>query len=493
MGYYQLVIFLFNINMNTILSSISSYDNQDNLVLLAYEAQTEWLGSFLNETEYNILSNAIERGLQQITFPQSERVVIIDLIKHNKNRHQTKETVRRTAAKTVALIRQYKLETITVLDYTNDELIQCYAEGIVLANYQFLKYVSNKEKLQSSLRQINLLEEHISNKNVTLLNCILEGICTARNLVNEPLSYLTAPQLSKEIEALGSAAGFSVKVLDKAAIKELKMGGLLAVNQGSNTPPTFSILEWKPDQINNQKPIVLVGKGVVYDTGGVSLKPTTNSMDFMKCDMAGSAAVIGTIYALAKANCPIHVIGLVPATDNRPGVDAYVPGDVITMHSGSTVEVMNTDAEGRMLLADALHYAKEYNPELVIDVATLTGSAAHAIGNQGAVFMGTAPNTTKNALQLAGLETHERLVEFPLWDEYEDMLKSDVADLKNLGGSSAGAITAGKFLEHFTDYSWIHIDMAGMAFMHHEDAYRVKGGTGYGVQLLFNFLSKYCN
>jgi len=154
---------------------------------------------------------------------------------------------------------------------------------------------------------------------------------------------------------------------------------------------------------------------------------------------------------------------------------------------------MNTDAEGRMLLADALHYAKEYNPELVIDVATLTGSAAHAIGNQGAVFMGTASSSTKSALELAGLETHERLVEFPLWDEYEDMLKSDVADLKNLGGSSAGAITAGKFLEHFTDYNWIHIDMAGMAFMHHEDAYRVKGGTGYGVQLLFNFLSKYYN
>ena len=319
----------------------------------------------------------------------------------------------------------------------------------------------------------------------------MEGVCAARDLVNEPLSYLTAPQLAKEILRMGKEAGFSVKVIEKEALIEMGMGGILAVNKGSITPPTFSILEWKPSNFKNKQPIVLVGKGVVYDTGGVSLKPTANSMDFMKCDMAGSAAVIGAAYAVAKAKLPIHLICLVPATDNRPGLDAYVPGDVIKMYSGATVEVLNTDAEGRMLLADALHYAKQYNPELVIDVATLTGSASSAIGNQGSVFMGTADTKTKKALSLAGDDVHERLVEFPLWDEYSDMLKSDIADIKNLGGSSAGAITAGKFLEHFTDYNWIHMDIAGVAFMHQEDAYRVKGGTGYGVQLLYNFLSNY--
>jgi leucyl aminopeptidase len=378
-----------------------------------------------------------------------------------------------------------------LLDYTKDNLSASYAEGIVLANYQFLKYFKEKDTLKSSFHSLHLLTQFIPSNEVALLNTLFEGVCAARDLVNEPLSYLTAVQLSEEIKRLGKAANFSVNVLDKAAIEALKMGGLLAVNKGSIDPPTFSILEWKPAQTVNKKPIVLVGKGVVYDTGGLSLKPTANSMDFMKCDMAGAAGVIGAMYAVAKAALPIHLICLVPSTDNRPGLNAYAPGDVVTMYSGSTVEVLNTDAEGRMLLADALHYAKQYDPELVIDMATLTGSAAHALGSQGAVFMGTASHQTKKALSRAGIKTQERLVEFPLWKEYAEQLKSDVADLKNLGGPMAGAITAGKFLEHFTAYDWLHIDMAGPAYLHHEDAYRTKGGTGYGVQLIYNFLLDY--
>ena len=479
--------------MNTTLHSAPHYKTEDNLIVLSYAPNLDWTKQFLNETEYKILQQSIQRGTTQITFPQEKRVVIIEIIAPKTERHQTQELARRTASKTLGLLRQYKLETATLIDETNEQLAAFYAQGMVLSNYQFLKYINNKGKIQSSFKRLYLLEDNISTQEIDSLNSILEGICAARDLVNEPLSFLTAPQLSEEIQRLGEEAGFSVKVLDKEAIINLNMGGLLAVNQGSTTPPTFSILEWKPENPKNPHPIVLVGKGVVYDTGGVSLKPTTNSMDFMKCDMAGSASVIGATYAIAKAKLPIHIICLVPATDNRPGQDAYVPGDVVTMHSGTTVEVMNTDAEGRMLLADALHYAKQYDPELVIDVATLTGAAARALGSQGGVFMGTAPNTTKSALTTAGYEVHERLVEFPLWDEYAEMLKSDVADIKNLGGAGAGAITAGKFLQHFTDYDWIHIDMAGPAFMHHEDSYRVKGGTGYGVHLLYNFLSNYLN
>lgn len=265
------------------------------------------------------------------------------------------------------------------------------------------------------------------------------------------------------------------------------MGGLLAVNRGSVDPPTFSIIEWKPENAVNKKPVVLVGKGVVYDTGGMNIK-TGNFMNDMKMDMAGGAAVASAVYAVAKAKVPMHVIALVPATDNRTHGNAYVSGDVITMYDGTRVEVINTDAEGRMLLADALGYAKKYDPELVIDVATLTGSAMRAIGNYGVVGMQSNAGKEFNRLKQCGEEVYERLVEFPLWKEYAEELKSDIADIKHLGGSNAGAITAGKFLEHFTDYPFIHLDIAGPAFMEKAYKYYPAGGSGIVVRLLFKYL-----
>jgi leucyl aminopeptidase len=269
------------------------------------------------------------------------------------------------------------------------------------------------------------------------------------------------------------------------------MGGLLAVNRGSVTPPTFTIMEYKPAKARNKKPVVLVGKGVVYDTGGLSLKPTPNSMDTMKCDMAGAAAVSCAMYAIAKAELNVHIIALVPATDNRPGENAYTPGDVIKMYDGQTVEVLNTDAEGRMILGDALAYAKKYKPELVMDFATLTGAAAAAIGSYGIVCMGTASEETKAKLKNAGNNVHERLVEFPFWEDYAKLIKSDIADMKNIGGPVGGAITAGKFLEKFTDYPWMHFDIAGPAFLGSNDSYRGKNGTGVGVRLIFDFIKNY--
>jgi hypothetical protein len=224
-------------------------------------------------------------------------------------------------------------------------------------------------------------------------------------------------------------------------------------------------------------------------SGGLSLKPTPNSMDLMKCDMAGAAAVGCTMYAIAKAKLNVHVIALVPATDNRPGFNAFAPGDIITMMDGSTVEMLNSDAEGRMILADALHYAKRYKPEMAIELSTLTGAAAAAIGQYGIVSMGTATDEQKTNLTVSGLRMHERLAEFPFWDEYDELIKSDIADQKNLGGPYGGAITAGKFLVKYTDYPYMHFDIAGPAFVTAKDSYRGKGGTGYGVRLLFDFFS----
>jgi leucyl aminopeptidase len=210
-------------------------------------------------------------------------------------------------------------------------------------------------------------------------------------------------------------------------------------------------------------------------------------MDLMKCDMAGGAAVGCAMYAIAKAKLNVHVIGLVPATDNRPGFNAFAPGDVITMMDGTTVEMLNSDAEGRMILADALHYAKRYKPELTIDLATLTGAAAAAIGSFGIVAMGNAKQKQKDKLYTSGFNVHERIAEFPFWEEYDELIKSDIADQKNIGGPYGGSITAGKFLVKYTDYPYYHLDIAGPAFLTGKDSYRGKGGTGYGVRLLFDF------
>ncbi len=297
--------------------------------------------------------------------------------------------------------------------------------------------------------------------------------------------------MAKEIAIIGKEAGFKTTTLNKAQIEKEKMGGILAVNRGSIQPPTFTVMEYKPKKAINKTPVVLVGKGIVYDTGGLSLKPTPASMDRMKSDMSGAALVTGAMYAIAKTQLPLHVIALVPATDNRPGENAYVPGDIITMYSGTTVEVLNTDAEGRLVLGDALHWAKRYKPELVMDFATLTGAASAAVGDVGIVCMGTASEDLKNNFKASGFAQYERLVELPLWDEYGEMIKSDFADLKNIGGPVGGAITAGKFLEHFVDYPWMHFDIAGVSFGMARKGYHPSGGTGYGIRMILDFLLNY--
>jgi leucyl aminopeptidase len=351
-----------------------------------------------------------------------------------------------------------------------------------------LKYKTEKE--EDLLQEILVSSSAVSQAQLTEIEQVSEAVFQVRTLVNEPVLYLNAEKFSEEIQRLGNEANFSVEVLHKNKIEALGMTGLLTVNKGSIDPPTFTILTHKPANALNEKPFILVGKGVVYDTGGLSLKPTPDGMDYMKCDMAGAGAVVGAIYAAAKNNLPLYVIGLIPATDNRPSGNAITPGDIIKMMNGKTVEVRNTDAEGRLILADALCYASRYQPQLTIDLATLTGSAVRAIGYEGAVLVGNAEDKVKNMLKQAGESVFERLAELPFWDEYEEHIKSDIADLNNLGRGEAGSITAGRFLQHFTDYPWLHIDLAGPAFLKAQDKYRTKGGTGFGVRLLYAFLKQ---
>ncbi|GAB5466660.1 MAG: hypothetical protein Kapaf2KO_20960 [Candidatus Kapaibacteriales bacterium] len=401
------------------------------------------------------------------------------------------EKIRKAASKAYDTIAELGHENLQLVDKTEDKKNTiAFIEGFGLSSYQFLKYFSEADKKKSSVNSLSITESNLEQRDLNMLIAAQAGVEKARTLVNEPNIFMTAPQMAKEFQSMSGEVGISIDVWDKAKIQSENMGGLLAVNMGSIEEPRLSIMEYKPENPVNSKPYVLVGKGVVYDTGGMSLKPTKDSMDFMKSDMGGAAAVSGAIYAIAKAKLNVHVIAIVPSTDNRPDGNAYVPGDVIKMHNGMTVEVLNTDAEGRMILADALSLAKNYDAPLVIDVATLTGAAAAAVGKQAVVAVGNADEGEMNLLKEAGYDVFERIAEMPFWDDYSELLKSDIADMKNIGGPYAGSITAGKFLEKFTDYPYIHIDIAGSAFNKQKDSYRGTGGTGVGVRLLFDFFRR---
>lgn len=371
------------------------------------------------------------------------------------------------------------------------EFFISFTEGFLLSIYKFDKYKKDLDK-SINIKLLMLIHSSIKKTDIIVLSNLMQSIYQCRDWVNEPLSTLTALKFAEEIESFCKSANIKTNILNKTQIEALKMGGLLAVNKGSLEPPVFIILEWNPKDKSNDKTIVIVGKGVVFDSGGMNLKPGS-SMETMKSDMAGAATVATSIYALAKSNCKQHIIGLIPCTENRPDGNAYVPGDIIKMFDGTTVEVLNTDAEGRLILADALSFAKKYNPDLVINIATLTGSASSAIGKYGIVAMQSKAENDLELLKSIGYQTHERIAEFPFWDDYAELLKSDIADLKNIGGREAGAITAGKFLQHFTDYPFIHLDIAGVAFSEKFDSYKGKGGTATGLRLLFNFINKYSN
>ena len=410
------------------------------------------------------------------------------------------ESVREAASSVADFATQKNLETIGfVVPKTNlgsAWTCQSIVEGFVLGSYVFDRYRTTNDDSKRPQRLVLTSDEpkNVDRTRVERGRILAEAVSFARDLVNLAPVDKTAALLANQIQECGKRSGFDVEVWGPDQIKDENMGGLLAVNRGSTEPPTFTIMEWKPESHVNKQPVVLVGKGVVYDTGGLSLKPTKDSMDYMKSDMAGAAAVAATMEVLAKTQCPLHVVGLVPASDNRPGVNAYVPGDVVHMRSGKTVEVLNTDAEGRMLLADALSYAQEYNPELVIDLATLTGSAVVALGKHIAAVMSNDPDDESGriaALVRAGRVSGDRVHPLPMDDDYAEQLKSTVADIKNVGGRPAGTITAAKFLEHFVDYPWMHIDIAGPSFFHKAKTYRKVGGTGFGVRLLAEFLVNY--
>ena len=444
-----------------------------------------------------------EAGDVRVTYPEHTIAPRVALVGLGPAAALDAEALRTAAAAGSDAAQAHEADTVASLlpavdTLDDDRAAQALVEGAMLGTYQYRRYKTDDGFAGPS----TLLVYVGADDDAAAVTAgtrrgrrLAAATTTARDLVNRSPADKTAEAFAEIVAESGAEHGYDVETWDEARIREEGMGGLLAVNRGSFDPPTVSVLTWAPDAAVNDRPVVVVGKGVMFDTGGLSLKDTKGSMDKMKSDMGGAAAVVGLFEALADLEVPLHVVGLLPATDNRPGRRAYVPGDVVEMHSGTTVEVMNTDAEGRLLLADALSYASaELDPMLMVDVATLTGSCIVALGAHAAGVMASETDAAAERLysvQRAGERTGERVHPLPMYDDYTEALDSEVADLQNVGGRAAGAITAGKFLEHFVEAPWLHLDIAGPAFRDAPDGYRPKGGTGFGVRLLTSYLADY--
>jgi len=463
-------------------------------LLLLFQEVKDVSSAFLSDDEKNHVIETHERLQQKnFVFNRLEHLVFVKIIAPEKNNSKTLESLRLAGDKFQAELNNQKISSIGISGIGLPAVsILAFAEGMALGSYRFNKYFTDKKDKDHSLIEVFLLDDYISEGSVSELTILIDAVYKARDLVNEPANKLSALQLAHNMQLMAKEAGIKVEIFNKKKIESLKMGGLIAVNLGSSEPPTFTILEWKPGNRVNEQPLILVGKGVVFDTGGYNIK-TGNYMENMKCDMGGAAMMASAIYAIASAKLPVHIIALIPATDNRVNSNAYVTGDIVTMHNGLTVEIINTDAEGRLILADALSYAQKLEPMLVINAATLTGAAMRAIGKYGVVAMQSGADQEMEILKKCGEEVYERVAEFPFWDEYGDLMKSDIADLKNAGGVEAGMITAGKFLEKFTKYPFIHLDIAGVAFAEKRDHYRGSGGTGYGIRLIYHFIKSKFN
>ncbi len=362
--------------------------------------------------------------------------------------------------------------------------------GIMEGMYRFDRMKSKPPEQKRALRKVVL---HVARRSdiasgeaaVARASAIAEGIQLARDLGNLPANICTPAHLASEAQDLARHHGLACEILDQKDLEKLGMGAFLAVARGSRQPPKLIILEHRGARKKDAPPVVLVGKGVTFDTGGISLKPAAE-MDEMKYDMCGAASVLGTMKAVALMKLPINVVGIVPATENMPGGNAVKPGDIVTTMSGKTVEILNTDAEGRLILCDALTYAERYKPAAVVDVATLTGAMVIALGH---VATGLFANTDSLARELlhAGEAAWDRAWHLPLWDDYQEGLKSNFADIPNIGSRAGGAITAACFLERFTKgYPWAHLDVAGTAWKSGAE----KGATGRPVALLANFLTR---
>ena len=423
----------------------------------------------------------------------AKRIVLIGLGKKEKF---DLDIMRGAGGKAFRYIRDLGIKTIhlpedliDVKNFSFSELLEAFLTGGSLGVYQFSELITTeKEKIkeldgcvivsQKKERTIEMVLRH-----VTILR---EAVYSARDLVSLPANRKTPAMLALRARMIAKNNTLQCRVINEEQAQKMGMGAFVAVAQGSREPGRIIILEYNGNR-NFGPPLVIIGKGITFDSGGISLKPP-DKMEQMKDDMAGGAVVMGTMQAVAQMKLPLNLVGIIPATENLPGGKAYKPGDVLTSLSGQTIEVISTDAEGRLILADALTYAKRYKPKAIIDLATLTGACITALGDYVAGIMGN-DHALLSKVKTASENTGEKVWELPLWEEYFDYLRSDIADFKNVGTRAAGTITGGMFLKKFVNNTpWVHLDIAGPTWYEKDKPYIPKGASGFGVRLLVQLL-----
>ena len=435
-------------------------------------------------------------GSVHLLYPEgsmaAERLILVGL---GKQADLSMERLRLAAGKAASHARSSGAGSIVFaaqgLGLDAEGTAQALTEGSMLGCYRFLKYKTNDESnKRKELTAVTLLAGTAASvaamrKGVSTGRIIAESTAMARDMVNHPGADMTPTVLAGRARIIARQYGLKIQILERKQLEKLGMGAFLGVAAGSIQPPKFIILEYRG---GGSRPfIALVGKSITFDSGGISIKPAEN-MDRMKDDMSGGAAVLGAIRNAAALKLKLNIVGLLPAAENMPGGRALKPGDVLRTLSGQTIEIINTDAEGRLILADALTYACRYKPSVIVDIATLTGACGIALGHEAIGMLGTAERY-KQQMRAAGEKTGERVWELPLWEGYYDQIKSDIADMKNTGGRAASVITASAFLSKFVEkYPWVHLDIAATAWTDKDRPYTPKGPTGIGTRLLTQFL-----
>jgi leucyl aminopeptidase len=396
--------------------------------------------------------------------------------------------IRQAGGKALAHLRAAGVRRAALSTRTLSELAlspSYFVEGALLGLYTYDRY--KKEKESKTVTDITIVGKPSKalGDQIETAKALAAGVSFARDLVNAPSNDMTPSDMAKSALAL-RGRNLGVRVLEKKDCEKLGMGSYLAVSKGSAEPPKFIVLEYKGAR---RAPLVLIGKSVTFDSGGINIKPS-DGLEKMKYDMAGGAAVLGIMKAVAALKLPVSLVGILPAAENLPGGHATRPGDIVTAIDGTTIEIINTDAEGRLTLADALGYAKRFKPSAVIDIATLTGACSIAFGNETVAMMGTDRSLLDTVKQAAEF-TDEKVWEMPLYEEYREYLKSDVADIKNIGSRSGSLITSARFLKEFAgDTPWVHLDIAGTAWTEKDKPYTPKGASGIGVRLIIDVILK---
>ncbi len=487
----------------TVVNNAVENQKADGLVVPVFEKDTaESAFAGLDRVLNGRISRLIKKGdfkpapgSVHIVYPEgkmaAERVALAGM---GKRSDLTLNRLRQAAGAAAPALRAAGAGDVVIcldsLGIDPEEAAQAAAEGSLLGLYRYLDYKTRDKEQGREIRSITLLTQSkgavaAMRRGAAAGQAIADAAAMARDLVSAPAADMTPAVIAARAKEIGREFRVTVKVLERRQMQQQGMGALLGVASGSSNPPKFIILEYRG---GGRKPfITLVGKTITFDSGGISIKPS-DGMDRMKDDMAGGAAVLGAIRAAAALRLPLNIVGLLPAAENMPGGRAYRPGDVLRTLAGKTIEIISTDAEGRLTLSDALAYACRYKPRVIVDIATLTGACRIALGQEASGMLGTNERF-KQMVREAGEKTGERVWELPLWEGYYENIKSEIADMKNAGGRDGGVITAAALLSKFVEqYPWVHLDIAATAWADKDRPYTPKGATGIGTRLLVQFL-----